>query len=364
MRRASPNRSMGKAAKSGRRAKLKHLALQPDALGVATRLAAGRVREAGIVLEPLLRSAGLSVSQINRKHMRISVASQIRFLELAAKALKDPLLGFRLARDAELRQIGLLYYVAASSETLGDALDRVQRYSSIANAGVVLKCSGARNFTIALRYAGVARHSDRQQMECFVTTLIRFCRASTPRHLNPITVHFVHRRAGESSELEKYFGCRIEFGADTDQIIFDKKAKQLPLVSADPYLNELLLHDCEQALAYRRSSDAGSLRISIENAITPLLPHGKAQLDAVAQTLGVGSRTLARRLTAEGLSFGEILNQLRSDLAAYYLGEANLSISQIAWLVGYQGISAFSHSCKRWTGMNPKRMRDKLLASH
>jgi len=69
-------------------------------------------------------------------------------------------------------------------------------------------------------------------------------------------------------------------------------------------------------------------------------------------------------LTAEGLSFGEILDQLRSDLAAHYLREANLSISQIAWLVGYQGVSAFSHRYKRWTGMNPKRMRDKLLASH
>jgi AraC-like DNA-binding protein len=363
MRRASPNRSMGKAAKSGRRAKVRHLALQPDAVGMVTRLAAGRLRKAGIVLEPLLRSAGLSVSQIDRKDRRIGVASQIRFLELAAKALKDPLLGFRLARDLEPRQVGLLHYVAASSETLGDALDRVQRYSSIVNAGLVLKCVEARNFTIALRYAGVARHSDRQQMELFVTMLLRFCRTSTDRRLNPIAVHFVHRRSGESSELEKFFGCRIEFGADTDQVIFDKKAKQLRLVSADPYLNEILLHDCEQALAYRRSS-AGSLRISIENAITPLLPHGKARLDAVAQTLGVSSRTLARRLTAEGLSFGEILDQLRSDLAAHYLGEANLSISQIAWLLGYQGVSAFSHGYKRWTGMNPKRVRDKLLASH
>jgi AraC-like DNA-binding protein len=72
---------------------------------------------------------------------------------------------------------------------------------------------------------------------------------------------------------------------------------------------------------------------------------------------------LARRLAAERLSFGEILNQLRSDLATHYLGEANLSISQIAWLVGYQGVSAFSHGYKRWTGMTPKKMRDKLLAS-
>ena len=124
-----------------------------------------------------------------------------------------------------------------------------------------------------------------------------------------------------------------------------------------------LLHHCEQALAYRLSR-GGSLRIAIENAIAPLLPHGKARLDAVAQTLGISSRTLARRLTAEGLSFGEILDQLRSDLAAHYLREANLSISQIAWLVGYQGVSAFSRSYKRWTGMNPKRMRGKLLASH
>jgi AraC-like DNA-binding protein len=77
----------------------------------------------------------------------------------------------------------------------------------------------------------------------------------------------------------------------------------------------------------------------------------------------MSSRTLARSLTAEGLSFGEILNQLRSDLAMFYLRERNLSIPQIAWLVGYQRVGAFSHRCKRLTGMNPKRMRDKLLAS-
>jgi AraC-like DNA-binding protein len=363
MRSTRRKRLMGKAARSGRRAKVRHLALQPDAVGVATRLAAARLREAGIVLEPLLRSAGLSASQIDNKDLRIGVASQIRFLELAAKALNDPVLGFRLARAGEPRQIGLLHYVVASSETLGDALDRAQRYTSIANAGIVLQCFETRNFTIDLRYAGVARHSDRQQMELFVTWLIRFCRESTDRRLNPIAVHFTHRRGDQSSELEKFFGCRIEFGADRDQIIFDKEAKQLRLVAADPYLNEMLRDYCDQVLAYRRSRE-GPLRITVENAITPLLPHGKARLGNVAQTLGVSSRTLARRLAAEGLSFGEILEQLRSDLARHYVGDASLSISEIAWLVGYQGVSAFSHSYKRWTGRSPKKVRDKLLASH
>jgi len=363
MRRASRKRSVGKAAKSARPARVRHLALQPDALGVATRLAAARLREGGIDLKPLLRSAGLSASQISLKDLRVGVASQIRFLELAAEALNDPVLGFRLARDGELRLVGLLHYVVASSQTLGDAADRAQRYSSIVNAGLVLQCFGTRNFTIDLRYAGVARHSDRQQMELFVTWLVRFCRESTDRRLSPIAVHLVHRRRDESSELEKFFGCRIEFGADRDQIIFDKEAKQLRLVAADPYLNEMLVDYCEQALAYRRSRE-GPLQINIENAITPLLPHGKARLGTVAETLGVSSRTLARRLAAEGLSFGEILEQLRSDLATHYLGDADLPISEIAWLVGYQGISAFSHGYKRRTGMSPKNLRAKLLASH
>jgi Arabinose-binding domain of AraC transcription regulator, N-term len=91
---------------------------------VATRLAARRLREAGIVLEPRLRRAGLSVGQIDQPNARIGVASQIRFLELAAEVLRDPLLGFRLARDGDLRQMGLLYYAAAASQTLGEALDR------------------------------------------------------------------------------------------------------------------------------------------------------------------------------------------------------------------------------------------------
>jgi hypothetical protein len=140
-----------------------------------------------------------------------------------------------------------------------------------------LRMAVAGNFTIGLRYFGVARHSDRQQMELLVTTLIRLCSTLTGRSLKPTTVRLVHRRSDGSSELERFFGCRTEFGADTDQIIFDEKVAQLPVVGSDPYLNEILLHYCEQALAQRRSN-VSSLRITVENAITPLLPHGKARL--------------------------------------------------------------------------------------
>src|SRR5437763_16194441 len=131
MGRASPHRSTGSAARSGRRTKIGRLALQPDALGVAARLAAARVRAAGIVLKPLLRSAGLSASQINKKDLRIGVASQIRFLELADKALNDPLLGFRLAREGELRAIGLFHTFSTTYTTFVDDSARGPHYLMI-----------------------------------------------------------------------------------------------------------------------------------------------------------------------------------------------------------------------------------------
>jgi hypothetical protein len=75
-------------------------------------------------------------------------------------------------------------------------------------------------------------------MEFVVTTGIRSCRDLTGRDLKPTAVHFVHRRSKKPSELENYFGCRVSFGAEADRISFDKKAGQLPVVRADPYLEE------------------------------------------------------------------------------------------------------------------------------
>ena len=80
--------------------------------------------EAGIDLKPLLKEAGLREPQIENRDARLEVRHQIRFLNLVASTLRDELLGFHLAQAVDLRELGWLYYVAASSETLGEALKR------------------------------------------------------------------------------------------------------------------------------------------------------------------------------------------------------------------------------------------------
>jgi AraC-like DNA-binding protein len=127
-------------------------------------------------------------------------------------------------------------------------------------------------------------------------------------------------------------------------------------VSGDPHLNSLLVKFCEEALS-ERAAARGSLRRDLENAIVLLLPHGKAQVDEVATRLGMSRRTLGRRLASEGLTFASVLADLRVDLAKRQLRDGSLAISQIAWLLGYREVSAFTHAFKRWTGKTPREVR-------
>ena len=78
------------------------------------------------------------------------------------------------------------------------------------------------------------------------------------------------------------------------------------------------------------------LRTRVENAISSLLPHGRVLVEDVARSLGMSERTLARKLSDEGLNFTEILQQLRRDLAVRYLDDRKLHVSKIAWLLGFQ----------------------------
>jgi hypothetical protein len=105
----------------------------PSATGGIARLACARLREFGKDADAIIAKVGAKAAQVNDDTVRPEVAKQIKILELVAKELQDPLLGFNLARTFDLREIGLVYYVMTSSEHLTDALLNGKRYCAIAN---------------------------------------------------------------------------------------------------------------------------------------------------------------------------------------------------------------------------------------
>src|SRR5271170_7952032 len=116
--------------------------------GMLSRLTYRRAKSEGIDVAPLLAHAGLTTAIIEDRNARVGVADQIRFVDRVAKALGDKNLGFHLAYDHDVREIGLLYYVAASADTFGSALRRVERYSSIQNDGVRIKVSKGKSLRV------------------------------------------------------------------------------------------------------------------------------------------------------------------------------------------------------------------------
>src|SRR6185295_20292300 len=138
-------------------------------------------------------------------------------------------------------------------------------------------------------------------------------------------------RRKQVPEMEKLLRRSVKTGADVDEIVFSRESGEYPIVTADPYLNQLCVRLCEETLA-RLGKKTSPLKVRVENAIAVLLPHGEMNFDAVATELGMSGRTISRKLASEGHSFSQILAGFRSDPARRYLADSEMSISEIAWL--------------------------------
>jgi AraC-like DNA-binding protein len=329
----------------------------PTATGAVARLVCARLHEFGKDAAAILAKAGASTEQAYDDTVRLEVHKQIRILNLAAEELGDELLGFHLARDFELREIGLVYYVIASSEQLSDAIRNAERYSVIMNDGVRMHFrQDDRSAAIVVEYVNVDRHSDRHQIEFWLVTMMRICRQVTDSRVAPRHLRVRHRREPAPAEFRTFFGIDMEFDAEADEIVFAAPVASLPLVGRDNFLNDLLRRYADEALA-RRSQQRGNFRSTVEEILPQLLPHGNARASEVARRLGVSTRTLSRKLHDEGLVFADVLDELRAALAQRYLLDRNLPVSEIAWLLGYREASSFTHAFKRWCGMTPRQFR-------
>ena len=327
----------------------------PSATGGITRLACARLRERGKDVATVLSRAGLTIAEVDDLHLRLEARAQIKVLELAAEALGDELFGFHLARDFDLREIGLVYYVMASSERLSDALENAARYSGIVNEGIRLHCD-ASGAAIRLEYVGVDRRQDRHHAEFWMVTLIRLCRKVTESRLVPRYVKVRHRRTEASADFKSFFGAEMAFGCEADEIGLATPVAALPTVGRDTYLNRLLRQYADDALP-KQSAGRASMRSEIERVLPELLPHGKAGIADVARRLNTSARTLSRKLQEERTGFAEIRDALRAALAKRYLADRALPVSEIAWLLGYQEVSSFTHAFRRWAGVTPREFR-------
>jgi AraC-like DNA-binding protein len=138
-------------------------------------------------------------------------------------------------------------------------------------------------------------------------------------------------------------------------LVFNRKAMDLPIQTADRGLLKVLERYCREILGRRPAVQ--TLTYRVRELIATLLATGEPNIDTVARELNMSSRTLERRLSAEGLSYRRVLDGLRRQLAERYLMDERLGLAQITYLLGYSEPTAFNRAFRRWTGSTPTQFR-------
>jgi AraC-like DNA-binding protein len=314
------------------------------------------LKRSGLPVEGILRELGLRPADIAEPHARISYSVYVSLIERAAHALGDAGYGLRLGAKQEMRNTGLLGFLALNSPTLMDALSNLKRYYRVAGEGLdaTFEADGA-DYALRFRESDPALRRLRHNAELAAALLVRCAREITRKTIMPVRVDFTHAPANERIDYKGILGCPVQFHADWDAVVFSFEALRLPVVGADERLLSELENLCQRIIGAQPKQQ--DLAYDVRRLIVERLPKGSPRIDSIARDLAMSGRTLERRLAQQGLPFSALVGQVRTDLAKQYLTSTDHRLEQIAYLLGYSEAPAFVRAFKRSMGTTPSEYR-------
>jgi AraC-like DNA-binding protein len=319
------------------------------------------LRRRRIPVDGLLKEVGLRSSDLASPEGRLPYAPVIHLIEHAATLVGDASYGLHLAASLDARDHGLLGFLALNSPTLMDALINVQRYYKIVREGEFEIERDGVQVAVRLREADPALRGFRQNSDFVVATLVRACRDLTRQAISPIRVECVCEEPDEKGEYADILGCPVIFGTEWTALIYAEEAMRLPVQGADTKLLQTLELTCRKILG--PTPEMQDLVREVRRLIVERLPRGSANIDAIADELKMGSKTLERRLAGRSESFSALLDETRCKAAKYYLEKTDMRLSQVAYMAGYTEPAALVRAFRRWTGTTPRKFRDSAGGS-
>jgi AraC-like DNA-binding protein len=187
-------------------------------------------------------------------------------------------------------------------------------------------------------------------------SLMNIARKATAQSIMPTRVSFQHPAPKRTASYREWFGEHVTFDAPHDEISFTRADLERPLVSADPTLRDVLEAHA-RVLLERLPDEQAKTAQRVRHAIADQLRAGAPSLESVADSLGLPSRTLQRRLRDEGTRFDALLDEVRQELAKRYLRDDRISIQEAAFLLGFADVASFHRAFVRWTGKTPAKFR-------
>ena len=309
----------------------------------------------GVMVSDILAEGGVPRSMLTAPETRLEVDRVLTLWNRLRERANDPALQLRAPTHLPFGSYGVIDYIVDASLTVGEAIHRFARFFRIVanNASVVADESGPEPFMgMATEGGGSAPWMHVEYTFAAVVGRIRM-------HIRPglslSRVELAHPCPEDPSPYEEVFLAPVIFEAEVDRVYFTWEEWESQTEHGDDYLVQLLERHAT-ILAERLPGPRGGVVADAQQAILEALPNNPTAPD-IARTLHMSTRTFQRKLNGAGVTFSEVSEGVRAELAKEYLSDSGVPIAQVAFLLGFSEQSSFNRAFRRWTGLPPGQWR-------
>jgi AraC-like DNA-binding protein len=314
-----------------------------------------KLEDLGISPAILLRQAGLPLGLFQQEKPMVSTEELFAFYRALAEVSPDPAIGLKLATEDRLERYDPIAIAALCTRTLRDAVQRMARYKQLTCPEKIEISERGKECRIQFTWL-LARREDEPAVLvdlCFAW-ILSIARRGMGRPIHPKRIEF-QRASVPRHVYEEYFGCPVRLKAAHNVIAFERKDMDGPFLTYNAELLAMVAPQLEAELSRQLTED--NLREQVKGVLKQLIAGQRPGIREVARELRLSTRTLQRRLTEEGATFQQLMEEARRELARHYLLHSSLELNETAYLLGYADANSFFRAFHAWEGTTPRQWR-------
>lgn len=308
----------------------------------------------GLNAAELLKAVGLPADVIEQPESLVSYRKFATLLELSAAKSGNNMFGLQYGLFQGVGVFGSLLYLLRNAQNVGEALHELALYFHLHTgaAQVRMELQGS-HVLLIYNIEDENLPGLRHAAELALAVGSELMRVLIGNRWQPLTAMMQHGPATDITAYRRLLGITPKFNSAQNAWVFDQSLLQIPLSSADAALHKLM----QQHLANLDQMSVKELPSYVRQLLRNFLPNGRVTIEQIADYMMLSTRTLQRYLADEGTSFQTLLDETRQGMANRYLRDSSVNLTQLAILLGYSDLSAFSRAFQRWFGQSPREWK-------
>jgi AraC-like DNA-binding protein len=310
-------------------------------------------RSSGLDPFKMLERVGLPRSCLRNPDLRISADAVAELLEASAAAAPAEDFALRLAQRRGLSNLGPLALIVREQPTVRKAIEVLIQYLSLHSDALCPRLEENDRVVTISRMLSGKRVRTRQALELAVAMFYRIIKTFLGDAWRPEEVCFMHGAPKHPEVHKRFFGARVRFDWDYDGIVCRAADLDKSIPASDPVLARYLKEYFDSILPSARAEVSETVR----ELMWVMLKSGSCSAGRIARLLGADRRTINRRLAREGQSYSSILDAVRADMVRSFVENGQRPLNEIAGMLGFSGLSAFSRWFRNRFGRSPSQWR-------